>query len=251
MTSPAAADGMVTVPAGDFWMGAEDEEPDERPRHLVYLDAYAIDRYEVTNARFARFVDAGGYRTEGLWSADGWRWVQRNRITSPLRWNDPAFNGPTQPVVGVAWYEAEAFCRFEGHRLPTEAEWEKAARGADERRFPWGDAFEAGRAQGPSAGGTAPVGSHPDGASPFGVEDMAGNAWEWVADWYDAGYYAASAPQNPTGADTGSEKVLRGGSWFTSDPGKLRTTDRDMITVNPGFPLRFPFIGFRCARDAG
>jgi formylglycine-generating enzyme required for sulfatase activity len=242
-------DGLVTIPAGEFWMGADSREPDEAPRHRVYLDAYAIDRHETTNARYARFVDAGGYRTEALWSPDGWQWVQRQHVTAPFSWNDPRFNAPTQPVVGVAWYEAEAFCRFDGTRLPTEAEWERAARGPDERTFPWGETFEASRAQGPRASGTAAVGSHPTGASPFGIEDMAGNAWEWVADWYAADYYRSSPSRSPTGPDTGGGKVLRGGSWFTTEAIQLRTTDRDMMTVNPGFRLRFSFVGFRCARS--
>ncbi len=190
----------VTIPAGEFIMGSEAGRDDERPAHLVYLDAYELDRYEVTNAQYRRFMLATGGRP-------------------PRYWTDTAY--PTgqadYPVVGVSWDDADAYCRWAGKRLPTEAEWEKACRGDDSRIYPWGDAWEPGRANVDAAGwnfggATAdsaaatvwdaawarlalppgspgptlkPVGSHPDGASPFGILDMVGNASEWVADWYN------------------------------------------------------------------
>src|SRR5688572_14029802 len=207
---------MVVVPAGPFWMGSETGRPDERPRHRVDLDAYQIDTYEVTNARYARFVEAGGYTTPALWSSAGWAWKNRLHVTQPAHWTNPAWNGPTQPVVGVSWFEAEAFCRFVGKRLPTEAEWEKAARGDDEREFPWGNDWDPTRTNGPPGGSvTTPVGSYPSGVSAYGIHDLAGNAWEWVADWYGADYYASSPAANPPGPSSGLERVFRGGSWFS------------------------------------
>jgi formylglycine-generating enzyme required for sulfatase activity len=219
---------MVIVPAGEFWMGADDRDDDEKPRRRVYLDRYAIDRYEVTNAQYRRFVDATGHATP--------------RFSAPV---DPGtLTGPAQPVVGVTWHDAEAYCRWAGKRLPTEAEWEKAARGVDGRTYPWGDRWDPSRANSKESGlgGTAPVGSYPRGASPYGVHDMAGNVWEWVADWYAADYYRRSMPRNPMGPDAGTWKVLRGGAWGYL-PSLLRTTAR--LSTTPD--LHNTVVGFRCA----
>jgi formylglycine-generating enzyme required for sulfatase activity len=241
---------MVAVPAGEFWMGSEAGDryahADEKPRHRVHLDAFAIDKHEVTNAQFRAFVDGRGYERQELWSAEGWAWRTRQGTTEPAFWRDAKWNDPRQPVVGVSWYEAEAFCRFAGKRLPTEAEWEKAARGTDGRRYPWGDAWDASRANSAESqvGRAVAVGSYPTGASPYGAQDMAGNAWEWVADWYDKDYYGRSPERNPRGPDSGQSRVLRGGAW-SYFPVLLRAAFRNGHTpVN-----RYDLVGFRCARD--
>jgi formylglycine-generating enzyme required for sulfatase activity len=246
---PGDEASMVLIPAGAFWMGSDAGRADERPRHRVSLDAYEIDIYEVTNARFARFVDAGGYANQALWSPAGWAWRTRFHVTQPDRWTDSRWNGPTQPVVGVSWYEADAFSRYVNKRLPTEAEWEKAARGTDERVYPWGSDWDPTRTNGPPGGRqTAPVGSYPAGASPYGVHDLAGNAWEWVADWWSPDYYASSPADNPPGPPAGTEKGFRGGSWFSSQPVSVSTTYREHTNVYE-FGVRDEMTGFRCARS--
>jgi formylglycine-generating enzyme required for sulfatase activity len=217
---------MVPVPAGEFWMGSDTEgDADEKPRHRVYLDAYYIDKHEVTNALYKRFMEAKGQ-------------------AAPTYWNNGNFNGATQPVVGVSWHDAEAYCKWAGKRLPTEPEWEKAARGTDGRKYPWGDQWDGSKANAENKlGKTASVGSYPGGASPYGAHDMAGNVWEWVADWYDKDYYKQSPDRNPQGPNSGSSRVLRGGSW-DDNPLLLRTAIRLNITpVN-----RNNYSGFRCAR---
>jgi formylglycine-generating enzyme required for sulfatase activity len=224
-----AADGaeMVYVPAGEFLMGSTDDDPDasdyEKPQHTVYLDAFWIDKTEVTNAQYRKCVEAGA-------------------CEEPPYWNDDTYNAPSQPVVGVSWDGAQVYAAWVGGRLPTEAEWEKAARGTDGRIYPWGNsapdcnkANYEGCADHPLA-----VGSHPDGASPYGVLDMAGNVWEWVADWYDEGYYVSAPFRNPAGPDSGDFRVLRGGTFF-SDPGYVRCASRGR-----GLPYRwFWDFGFR------
>jgi len=207
---------FVYVPAGEFLMGPADA------LETAHLDAYWIGQTEVTNAQFRAFVDAGGYTTARYWSAGGWQWRSDNSRTGPGCWEDADFNAADQPVICVTWYEAEAYANwlaeFSGEpvRLPTQAEWEKAARGADGRIYPWGDDFDGTRLNycdvNCSYGGdasyddgvgdrTAPVGSYPAGASPFGALDMAGNVWEWTIDPSDA------AP---------GAFWLKGGSWADS-----------------------------------
>ncbi len=239
-----APPGMVFVPAGEFLMG-KDEGDDEKPLHKVYVDAFFIDKYEVTYAEYAEFVEAGGYSNKSYWSEEGWSWKEENYITEPAYWNDSTYNQPNYPMVGINWYEAEAYTRWCGKRLPTEAEWEKAARGTDGRRWPWGEDFESDKANiiGTEDGYeyTAPVGSYPLGVSPYGCYDMAGNVWEWCADWYEAGYYANSPSENPKGPDSGSSRVIRGGSWFNYLEFS-RCADR-----NYNFPnYRNNILGFRC-----
>jgi len=220
---------MVYIPAGEFLMGSNDGYG-EKPQHRVYLDAYFIDIYEVTNEQFARFVDATGYQAEGNW---------KEYFTSSKE---------KHPVVNVSWNDANAYCKWAGKRLPTEAEWEKAARGTDGRKYPWGNEWDSSKcnSSGDSDGyeGTAPVGSFPAGASPYGVMDMACNVWEWVADWYDKDYYSRSPQQNPQGPDSGIGRVLRGGSWYDSYAIFLRCANRG----SRGPSNMSLSSGFRCAQ---
>jgi formylglycine-generating enzyme required for sulfatase activity len=233
---------MVYVPAGEFKMGSTEGDDDERPVHAVVLDAFWIDRTEVTNAQYARCV--------GDSVCDEASFV-----------NNVDFNGDEYPVVGVSWYDANTYCEWAGARLPTEAEWEYAARGEQGYVYPWGDEFDCSRGnfddetQGddylvPGGEGcdgydrTAPVGSFPTGASWCRALDLAGNVWEWVADWYDAGYYERSPTHNPLGPEEGDGKVLRGGAW-DGDLGYLRSAYRGWY-----LPSWFVYFGFRCARGS-
>jgi formylglycine-generating enzyme required for sulfatase activity len=270
VTKVIASDGtalsgeMVFVPAGNFTMGSPYGYPSERPVHTVYLDAFCIDKYEVTNAQFESFIDAGGYTNQAFWSAAGWtaRWTYDWEM--PYSWATGEFHSgpawPNFPVVGLSWYEAEAYANFAGKRLPTEAEWEKAARGTDQRTYPWGNSIDTSRANYSgsgdpygSSGCTTPVGFY-DGRlhlSPLfqtsnspsfhGAYDMAGNALEWVADWHGA--YSAGQVSNPTGPLTGSARTMRGGSWNTYAD-DLRSACRFVALPN----VRHASIGFRCAR---
>jgi len=237
------ATAQVQVPAGPFTMGTNHPRAtDEQPSHQVEMSAFTIDRNEVDNARFAAFVTDTGYRTaaeaeDAPETADG------------ISWRHPQGPGstaiPEHPAVYVNWYDAQAYCTWRGGRLPTEAEWEKSARGNDARLWPWGSTFDAKRANhwGSKDGyaGLAPVGSFPEGASSYGALDLAGNVWEWCADWYDADHYATGPSQAPQGPATGRFKVLRGGSWINPGPA-LRSSNRFEI-----LPIeRSPYIGFRC-----
>ncbi len=228
-------EGMVLIPAGEFQMGDhfnEGWDNNELPVHTVYLDAFYIDIYEVINAQYQQFMDATGHG-------------------APRYWDDARYNAPEHPVVGVSWHDAVAYAEWAGERLPTEAEWEKAARGGlVGKRYPWGD-------EAPDAGGvykanydpgndaadgyadTAPVGSFaPNG---YGLYDMAGNVYEWCADWFDSGYYANSSLNNPLGPDSGSRRVARGGSW-PNDPYLLRVAYRPSSL--PAY--KYFSVGFRC-----
>jgi iron(II)-dependent oxidoreductase len=217
---------MVVVPAGWFLMGEDDGRESNRPQRQVYLDAFAIDRTEVTNTSFAKFVEEADYQPAG-WTAD------------------VLAEHAAEPATGILWREADAYCRWAGLRLPTEAEWEKAARGTDGRFFPWGNDWDKNRANTSTSGqgGPVPVGSFPTGASPYGVLDMAGNAAEWVADYFDFGYYRQAPNHNPRGPDKVMDHGLRGGSW-ASAPEDIQTFMRDSShSVRPN-----PRVGFRCAR---
>lgn len=218
---------QVWVPGGSFTMGADNtaskpptwarnEALTERPAHAVTLSrGYWIDTTEVTVASFDAFKAAGGYDDQALWSADGWRWRQ-GQGTKPLP-DACRQQSPDEPQVCVTWYEAEAYAHWRGGRLPTEAEWEFAARGPQSLVYPWGNDYDATRANLDGGTGPMPVGSFPKGASWVGALDMAGNAMEWVADWWSASYYAGSPATDPPGPATGSIKVEKGGWWGPAD----------------------------------
>lgn len=269
---PALSGEMVSVPAGTFPMGST-TTPNEMPVHTVYLDAFLIDKYEVTNAEFKRFVDAGGYTTEAFWSAEGWSVRLSGGWTQPAWWSTGDYHSgaawPGFPVVGISWYEAEAYANFVGKRLPTEAEWEKAARGTDQRIYPWGSSILGSRANYSGSGdpydniydnNSTPVGFYDgrlnpyppfqtvDSPSFYGAYDMAGNVSEWVRDWFDENYYSASPSSNPPGPVSGGSRVRRGGCWGYSTS-NLRSSYRDQDD-GLGPNARYSTIGFRCARTS-
>jgi serine/threonine-protein kinase len=216
---------QVLVPEGCFNMGGNsatdpDVDDSELPAHQVCLTPFWIDVYEVTNEAYQAFVDAGGYTDPQWWSEDGWRWLQTNGFAGPENRGD-SFNGALQPRLNLSWYEADAYARWRGGRLPTEAEWEYAARGTQQRLYAWGDGYQLGYTiiNEISRGGVAPtapneVGSKTTDRSWSGAFDMVGNVCEWVNDWLTP--YTADAAQNPTGAETGMERVIRGGSYISS-----------------------------------
>jgi len=243
---------------------------DDKPAHTVYLDTYEIGRYEVTNAQFAAFVADTDYVTDAEAAGRGqvqvgsdWEWVNGADWRHPEGSDSDIAGRMGHPVVQVSWNDANTYCEWANGRLPTDAEWEKAARGpstgsGDGRIYPWGDNF---RCDGANLDDettidrfstrcddgwfrTAPVGSFPDGVSPYGLFDMAGNVREWVSDWYDSDYYESSPRTNPAGPSRGQYKSTRGGSWFT-DRTWARVTDRRPF--KPDF--RSNYLGFRCARD--
>ena len=281
---PADRMTMVYVPAGEFemgnpgiqwmWSGSLFDNDlnlqvfiDESPQHIVYLDAYWIDQTEVSVAMFRTFVEATGYETTA--ERDGWGAPYKARPEEEewphvpgTTWQHPqspdSSASEDHPVVQVSWEDATAYCEWAGGKLPTEAQWEKAARGTDDRLWPWGTSYDGNRgsfcdAQCPverwkqetyddGYALTAPVGNFPSGASPYGALDMAGNVWEWVADWYGENYYAYSPSENPTGPSYATERTQRGGAWY--DNGSwVRTTVRHSTPPQ----TRADDLGFRCA----
>ena len=226
---------MVYVPEGDFEMGSNDGDGTEQPIHTVYLDAFWIDRTEVTNAMYADCV-ATGSCTEPY---------SRESYTYNSYYGNSQFDD--YPVINVDWNQAQAYCEWAGKRLPSEAEWEKAARGTDGRTYPWGDAIDCSMANysgkdGRCVGDTTTAGSYPQGASSYGALDMAGNVWEWVADWYSNEYYGNSPSKNPNGPSSGGNRILRGGSWHIGD-NSARSANRDAESPDSVGNS----IGFRCA----
>lgn len=225
-------DEMVAIQAGPFIRGTTVGGYDEQPERPIYLDAFSIDRYEVTNHQYQAFVAATGHR----------------KAAPPSRYakNMSRMGGVNQPVAYVSWEDAEAYCQWKGKRLPTEAEWEKAMRGTDARLWPWGnDQDPMASNRGVAKDGyeaTAPVGTFKRDVSPFGVADGAGNVMEWVADWYAEDAYRDPVDKNPKGPDHGVYRVMRGGGYTTSGS-DVRITSRSKMV--PDF--RDETIGFRCA----
>jgi formylglycine-generating enzyme required for sulfatase activity len=225
--NPVDGAEMIHIPPGEFLMGTTDAEvevllrqypnwtremfEDEQPQRRVYLDGYSIYRTPVTVAQYRAFCRQN---TREMPPEPDWGWQDDH------------------PIVNVTWHEAVDYCAWAGVRLPTEAEWEKAARGTDGRRYPWGDEWDSARChcskrERHDAGSTAPVGSYPQGASPYGVLDMAGNVIDWCADWYDRNSYQNAPDRNPTGPSSGEYRVLRGGTWLFNDPLDLRCAVKD------------------------
>jgi sulfatase modifying factor 1 len=226
---------MVLIPAGIFQMGSNDGASDERPLHGVHVDAFYLDKYEVTTERYARFLEATGRKPPDRWQ----------EVNHTFDWG--------RPVVGVDWHDADSYCRWAGKRLPSEAEWEKAARGTDNRKYPWGNEdpnsssanFDwDSRRSWKGYGTLSPVGSYENGKSSYSIYDLGGNVWEWVADWYHSNTYHNNHDQNPKGPTTGIQKVTRGGSW-AEKPYSLRASNRRGIPPSE----RYPDLGFRCAQD--
>jgi formylglycine-generating enzyme required for sulfatase activity len=233
-TRPTDKMVMVCVPEGEFLMGSHDGDPGayeiEKPRHMVYLDAFWIDKYEISNTQYGRCVEAG--------VCDAPRCEQGSPTYGDA-------SKPDHPVQCVDWEEAKTYSAWVGGRLPTEAEWEKACRGTDHQIYPWGNsAPDCSKANYSDCTGdwnvVNPVGSYPEGASPYGALEMAGNLGEWVADWSVADYYSNSPPMNPQGADSGQHRGVRGGSAY-QDEGALRCAARGGVT--PYFHVTF--TGFR------
>jgi sulfatase modifying factor 1 len=270
----SATEDMVLVPQGEFFMGSPagtESFDDEHPFRKVFLSAFWIDRYEVSNGAYERFVHETGHR------------MPENMNPAATLWEHgaPIAGIADHPVINIGWDDAVQYCRWAGKRLPTEAEWEKAARGTDGRRYPWGNEWDLMKANSASYWGgrtiddfessaswdafwikgegakiskekgikgevlTTPVGSFPESVSPYGLYDMAGNVAEWVQDWYNPNYYKEAPLSDPQGPLRGAIKAMRGGSWLKPAI-SLRTSDRDwgLMDSHPSG------TGFRCAQDA-
>ncbi|WP_373535113.1 ergothioneine biosynthesis protein EgtB [Microcoleus sp.] len=242
----------IEIPGGEFYMGSDAAEAldNERSRHLCYLEAYAIDRYPVTCGQYRDFMASGGYQNPDWWSVEGWKWLKVHLVDRPLYWSEnPAFNN--HPVCGVSWYEAEAYCNFAGKRLPSEAEWEKAASwdaaNQTNRTYPWGEAPPNASLcnHGNNLANTSPVDAFSKGASATGCCDMLGNVWEWTASTFDAYPGFESYPYKGYSQVyfDGEHRVLKGGSWATF-PQAMRSSFRNWYY--PG--VRQIIAGFRCAK---
>lgn len=270
-TRLASIDSMVQVyvPSGLFIMGNNEGRSDQSQEHTLYLDAYWIDQTEVTNEQFAFFVTTTGYKTTAEQEGNAWTWTSNGwNYTDGANWRHPQGIGSNldgledHPTVQVSWDDAVAYCQWAGRRLPTEAEWEKAARGINAGMYPWGNQFDCRKGNfddekvvdiyvipgGEACDGyvfTSPVGNFLTGASPYGALDMVGNVWEWVADWYNTDYYQNSPLENPPGPALGVSRVLRGGSWNYYED-FINVTARH--SNDPAY--RINDIGFRCAQGS-
>ncbi|MFO0706201.1 MAG: SUMF1/EgtB/PvdO family nonheme iron enzyme [Nitrospira sp.] len=245
-------EGMVLVPAGEFVMGS-DKKTDrlayraEMPQRRVYLDAYEIDKYEVTNLHYLKFILSTGKLPQLDWRYDGGNFQETMA---------------NHPIMHVSWYDADAYCKWAGKRLPTEAEWEKAARGEDGRLNPWGtQSAGLSRANFGRTGLSGPVRDRPErllmypplisvdkydnAVSPYGLFQTMGNVAEWVNDWYDQDYYKTAPDRNPKGPEAGTQKAFRGGGWMDST-----TTMRAAMRNGTDPNTKINWMGFRCARDA-
>jgi len=232
--SQSVEKNMVAVPRGEFTMGSS--EHSDEAKHQVVVDAFLLDKYETSNQRYKEFMKTTGH-------------------PAPAYWDDPRLSKANQPVVGVSWFDAKAFCEWDGKRLPTEAEWERAAKGPDgDNHYPWGHKLDTSKANyGQNVGHTEPVDSYPEGISGFGAYNMAGNVFEWVADWYEPTYYKSSHALNPQGPDKGYNfakqgpvKALRGGSWLAPET-SLHTSHR--FWNQPENNSYGVGLGFRCAKS--
>lgn len=256
---------MVTVDEGPFMLGANGDSfvyDNERPQHTVHVPAFKIDKYLTTNEEYAEFIAEGGYSRREFWSDEGWTWREKEGWRHPLYWKEvdggwrvqtmfeEGTLRPHHPVIGISWYESEAYARFRGKRLPTEAEWEKAASWDGERKhkshYAWGNEQPSTRLCNfyNHFWGTTPVGSFPDGASASGCMDMTGNVWEWTGDEFSGypGFEAFPYPEYSEVWFDGDHRVLRGGSWATH-ASVLRTSFRNFFRRH----FRIAFAGIRCA----
>jgi ergothioneine biosynthesis protein EgtB len=255
--TPSTATGevvseMVEIPAGEFIMGSDTNPQDNaRPAHWVHLDDYWIDRYPVTCRQYREFIEAGGYQTRQWWSKAGWQWLQNNPVAKPLYWSEGK-EWDDHPVYGVSWYEAEAYANFVGKRLPTEPEWEKAARWnpltQTSTTYPWGEdpPHSSHGNYDTRIGQTTPVNAYPAGESHYGCDDLLGNVWEWTASWfspYPNFEYYPYRGYSQVYFDN-QHRVLRGGSWATR-PWALESSWRNWYYPH----LRQIFAGFRCAKS--
>lgn len=260
-----ALEGMVLVPAGEFLMGTDKTKEavipaafglrkpayeDERPIRKVPVKAFYIDQFEVNVAQYRKFVEAPRHKPTSSWLRKAWEWVFGEKFVEAPHHKPPAYwqgqdleHIASYPVVGISWHDAQAYCQWAGKRLPTEMEWEKAARGADGRRFPWGNEYDANKAN-MSQKGLSPVGWFQGDASPFGVYDMAGNVCEWVADWYRP--YPGNTDKDP---DFGERfKVIRGGSWGGVGHYNISFYARCAYRSFSDPNLFYNDAGFRCAQ---
>ncbi len=244
---------MVQIPAGvcEWGHNSLDALDNEQPVQSGYLETYWIDRTPVTQAQYSEFIQAGGYENSTWWSEAGWQWLQQHPVDRPLYWSGNSLEAD-HPVWGVSWYEAEAYARFVGKRLPSEAEWEKAAtwEPLSQRRqtYPWGDTFPTPQHcnYGHHVGSTTPVAQFPSGASAYGCHDCLGNVWEWTASWFEgySGFTAYPYRGYSQAYFDRQHRVLRGGSWATF-PWALRGAFRNWYHPE----VRQVLAGFRCARD--
>lgn len=245
---------MLKVPEGEFIRGSKENDfySREEPQRNIYLDTFFIGKFPITNREFKEFIDAGGYKSNEFWTSIGWHYICERKIAEPDFWHDHKWNFPNFPVVGVSWYECNAFCNWLSKRtgfhfrLPTEAEWEKASRWIDGRDWPWGNESNVKMCNSGDLdlNRTTPIGIFPQSVSHYGCVDIAGNVLEWCNDWFSSKYYFDCPSNNPEGPSCGERRVLRGGSWF----GRLidcRCASR--ISVVP--TLRSDDVGFRLARS--